>query len=148
MRGEMESPAGGFPHGSAFSTWEWLASGWRACARSDRLLVLALRDFSCSLMGVGAVGSHHRASWHRCCSRARGWNSGCSNSTRGSLPRSSRCGMEKRCTRCRKDSIRHTRLGSVGYVLRGRLLRNLIDRGIRRYDFLGGEDESKTRWGA
>src|SRR5207302_11245178 len=32
------------PHGSAFSTWEWLASGWRACARSDRLLVLALRD--------------------------------------------------------------------------------------------------------
>jgi len=56
--------------------------------------------------------------------------------------------MEKRCTRCRKDSIRHTRLGRVGYVLRGQLLRNLIDRGIRRYDFLGGEDESKTRWGA
>ena len=31
---------------------------------------------------------------------------------------------------------------SVGYVLRGQVLRNLIDRGIRRYDFLGGEEES------
>jgi CelD/BcsL family acetyltransferase involved in cellulose biosynthesis len=37
---------------------------------------------------------------------------------------------------------------SVGYVLRGQVLKNLIAEGIRRYDFLGGADESKLRWGA
>ena len=37
---------------------------------------------------------------------------------------------------------------SVGYVLRGRVLQDLIDRGTRKYDFLGGVGESKLRWGA
>jgi len=37
---------------------------------------------------------------------------------------------------------------SVGYVLRAQVLKNLIDRGIRRYDFLGGDEDSKLRWGA
>jgi CelD/BcsL family acetyltransferase involved in cellulose biosynthesis len=37
---------------------------------------------------------------------------------------------------------------SVGYVLRGHVLRDLIGRGVRRYDFLGGVDGSKLRWGA
>jgi len=37
---------------------------------------------------------------------------------------------------------------SVGYVLRSQVLKNLIPDGVRRYDFLGGIDDSKTRWGA
>ena len=37
---------------------------------------------------------------------------------------------------------------SVGYVLRGQVLKNLIADGIRKYDFLGGTDDSKVRWGA
>ena len=37
---------------------------------------------------------------------------------------------------------------SVGYVLRSQVLKQLIADGIRRYDFLGGTDESKLRWGA
>jgi CelD/BcsL family acetyltransferase involved in cellulose biosynthesis len=37
---------------------------------------------------------------------------------------------------------------SVGYVLRSQVLKNLIADGVRRYDFLGGADESKLRWGA
>jgi CelD/BcsL family acetyltransferase involved in cellulose biosynthesis len=36
---------------------------------------------------------------------------------------------------------------SVGYVLRSQALKHLISEGIRRYDFLGGTDESKMRWG-
>ncbi len=36
---------------------------------------------------------------------------------------------------------------SVGYVLRSRVLQQLIAERIRRYDFLGGTDESKMRWG-
>lgn len=37
---------------------------------------------------------------------------------------------------------------SVGYVLRARVLQELIAQGVRTYDFLGGADESKLRWGA
>jgi CelD/BcsL family acetyltransferase involved in cellulose biosynthesis len=37
---------------------------------------------------------------------------------------------------------------SVGYVLRSQVLKQAIGDGIRRYDFLGGADESKLRWGA
>jgi CelD/BcsL family acetyltransferase involved in cellulose biosynthesis len=36
---------------------------------------------------------------------------------------------------------------SVGYVLRSEVLKRLIEDGVRRYDFLGGTDESKMRWG-
>src|SRR5262245_5717403 len=37
---------------------------------------------------------------------------------------------------------------SVGYVLRSQVLKSIIERGIRAYDFLGGTNESKMRWGA
>jgi CelD/BcsL family acetyltransferase involved in cellulose biosynthesis len=37
---------------------------------------------------------------------------------------------------------------SVGYVLRSQVLKSLISEGVRKYDFLGGTDESKVRWGA
>jgi len=40
------------------------------------------------------------------------------------------------------------RADSVGYVLRSQVLKQLIVDGVRRYDFLGGTDESKMRWGA
>lgn len=36
----------------------------------------------------------------------------------------------------------------VGYVLRAHVLKTLIGQGVRQYDFLGGEDPSKNRWGA
>jgi CelD/BcsL family acetyltransferase involved in cellulose biosynthesis len=37
---------------------------------------------------------------------------------------------------------------SVGYVLRSQVLKNLMADGVRKYDFLGGTDDSKIRWGA
>jgi CelD/BcsL family acetyltransferase involved in cellulose biosynthesis len=36
---------------------------------------------------------------------------------------------------------------SVGYVLRSHVLQQIISEGVRRYDFLGGTDDSKMRWG-
>jgi CelD/BcsL family acetyltransferase involved in cellulose biosynthesis len=36
---------------------------------------------------------------------------------------------------------------SVGYVLRSHALREFIEGGVRRYDFLAGQNESKLRWG-
>jgi CelD/BcsL family acetyltransferase involved in cellulose biosynthesis len=36
----------------------------------------------------------------------------------------------------------------LGYVLRGEVLRQLISNKVRIYDFLGGEDPYKARWGA
>lgn len=36
----------------------------------------------------------------------------------------------------------------VGYLLRAHALQVLIGEGVRSYDFLGGEDPSKDRWGA
>lgn len=36
---------------------------------------------------------------------------------------------------------------SVGYVLRSYVLQRMIERGIRRYNFLAGKEESKERWG-
>jgi CelD/BcsL family acetyltransferase involved in cellulose biosynthesis len=35
---------------------------------------------------------------------------------------------------------------SVGYVLRSQSLRQLIESGTRRYDFLAGQEDSKLRW--
>jgi CelD/BcsL family acetyltransferase involved in cellulose biosynthesis len=35
----------------------------------------------------------------------------------------------------------------VGYVLRAHVLKTLIGQGVRQYDFLGGEEQSKVRWG-
>lgn len=36
----------------------------------------------------------------------------------------------------------------VGYILRAHALKTLMMEGVRRYDFLGGENPSKDRWGA
>jgi len=36
---------------------------------------------------------------------------------------------------------------SVGYVLRSHVLKQVMSGGVRRYDFLGGTDDSKMRWG-
>jgi CelD/BcsL family acetyltransferase involved in cellulose biosynthesis len=36
----------------------------------------------------------------------------------------------------------------VGYVLRAHVLKTLIGQGVCQYDFLGGENPSKDRWGA
>lgn len=36
----------------------------------------------------------------------------------------------------------------VGYLLRAHVLKTLIEQGVCQYDFLGGEDPSKDRWGA
>jgi CelD/BcsL family acetyltransferase involved in cellulose biosynthesis len=36
----------------------------------------------------------------------------------------------------------------LGYVLRGEVLKQLISEKVRTYDFLGGEDPYKARWGA
>lgn len=44
--------------------------------------------------------------------------------------------------------IPHTRPTAFGYVLRAHVIRQLIAAGIRRYDFLVGEDSSKLRWAA
>jgi CelD/BcsL family acetyltransferase involved in cellulose biosynthesis len=35
---------------------------------------------------------------------------------------------------------------SVGYVLRAHVVQQLIAQGVRRYDFLAGDTDSKTRW--
>lgn len=37
---------------------------------------------------------------------------------------------------------------SVGYVLRSHVLRHCIETGVRQYDFLAGDQDSKQRWGA
>jgi CelD/BcsL family acetyltransferase involved in cellulose biosynthesis len=37
---------------------------------------------------------------------------------------------------------------SVGYVLRSHVLRYCIESGVRQYDFLAGDQDSKQRWGA
>jgi CelD/BcsL family acetyltransferase involved in cellulose biosynthesis len=37
---------------------------------------------------------------------------------------------------------------SVGYVLRGHVLKRLMSEGVRTYDFLEGKDPSKERWAA
>lgn len=36
----------------------------------------------------------------------------------------------------------------VGFVLRGEVLKRLISEGVQTYDFLGGDDAYKARWGA
>ncbi len=36
---------------------------------------------------------------------------------------------------------------SVGYVLRSHVLRHCIETGVRQYDFLAGDQDSKQRWG-
>ena len=38
-------------------------------------------------------------------------------------------------------------VGGVGVVLRGMAIRECIAEGLRGYDFLGGDEEFKTRWG-
>jgi CelD/BcsL family acetyltransferase involved in cellulose biosynthesis len=39
-------------------------------------------------------------------------------------------------------------VGGLGVVLRGHVLRSAIEEGLRSYDFLGGAQDHKLRWGA
>jgi CelD/BcsL family acetyltransferase involved in cellulose biosynthesis len=39
-------------------------------------------------------------------------------------------------------------VGGLGVVLRGHVLRSAIEEGLRSYDFLGGAEDHKLRWGA
>lgn len=39
-------------------------------------------------------------------------------------------------------------IGGLGVVLRGHVLRSAIEEGLRSYDFLGGAEDHKLRWGA
>jgi CelD/BcsL family acetyltransferase involved in cellulose biosynthesis len=39
-------------------------------------------------------------------------------------------------------------VGGLGVILRGQVLRSAIEEGIRSYDFLGGTEDHKLRWGA
>jgi CelD/BcsL family acetyltransferase involved in cellulose biosynthesis len=39
-------------------------------------------------------------------------------------------------------------VGGLGVVLRGHVLRNAIEEGLRGYDFMGGVEDHKLRWGA
>jgi len=48
-----------------------------------------------------------------------------------------------------QEGYDHTRPSDrLGFVLRGEVLKQLILEKVRRYDFLGGEDEYKSRWAA
>jgi CelD/BcsL family acetyltransferase involved in cellulose biosynthesis len=48
-----------------------------------------------------------------------------------------------------QEGYDHTRRSDrPGYVLRGEVLKQLISEQVRYYDFLGGEDSYKLRWGA
>ena len=48
-----------------------------------------------------------------------------------------------------QEGYDHTRTSDrLGYVLRGEVLKQLIAENVRTYDFLGGEDLYKARWGA
>jgi CelD/BcsL family acetyltransferase involved in cellulose biosynthesis len=48
-----------------------------------------------------------------------------------------------------QEGYDHTRTSDrPGYVLRGEVLKQLIAEKVRTYDFLGGEDPYKARWGA
>jgi CelD/BcsL family acetyltransferase involved in cellulose biosynthesis len=48
-----------------------------------------------------------------------------------------------------QEGYDHTRSADrPGYILRGEVLKTLISEGVRIYDFLGGEDAYKSRWGA
>ena len=38
-------------------------------------------------------------------------------------------------------------VGGLGVVLRGHVIRSAIEEGLRAYDFLGGAEDFKTRWG-
>jgi CelD/BcsL family acetyltransferase involved in cellulose biosynthesis len=46
------------------------------------------------------------------------------------------------------DQFRVPGVGGLGVVLRGRVLRAAIEEGLRTYDFLGGVEDHKLRWGA
>jgi len=56
LRGEWEALLEEYPYSTTFSTWEWLASWWRAYARNDQPLILAFRDSSGSLIAVAPLG--------------------------------------------------------------------------------------------
>lgn len=60
LRPEWETLLAEYPQATIFSTYEWLASWWRAFGRQDRLLVLAFRDATGALVALAplAITAH------------------------------------------------------------------------------------------
>jgi CelD/BcsL family acetyltransferase involved in cellulose biosynthesis len=60
LRPEWNMLLAEYAHSTTFSTYEWLASWWRAFGNEDRLLVLVFRDTSSALVGLApmAVTTH------------------------------------------------------------------------------------------
>lgn len=55
LRPQWEGLLEEYPYSTPFSTWEWLASWWRAYAGNDRLFVLAMRNGSAALTGLAPL---------------------------------------------------------------------------------------------
>jgi CelD/BcsL family acetyltransferase involved in cellulose biosynthesis len=55
LRPEWDTLLGEYPHSTTFSTYEWLVPWWRAFGGKDRLLVLAFRDASSTLVGLAPM---------------------------------------------------------------------------------------------
>jgi CelD/BcsL family acetyltransferase involved in cellulose biosynthesis len=63
LRPEWDSLLGEYPYSTTFSTYEWLVSWWRAFASKDRLLVLALRDATSTLVGLAPMALTTRSAF-------------------------------------------------------------------------------------
>jgi CelD/BcsL family acetyltransferase involved in cellulose biosynthesis len=62
LRPEWNTLLAEYSHSTTFSTYEWLASWWRAFGRGDRLLVLAFRDESGALVALAPMAVTGRRS--------------------------------------------------------------------------------------
>jgi CelD/BcsL family acetyltransferase involved in cellulose biosynthesis len=57
LRPEWDALLGEYPYSTTFSTYEWLVPWWRAFGGKDRLLVVAFRDASSSLVGLALMAA-------------------------------------------------------------------------------------------
>jgi CelD/BcsL family acetyltransferase involved in cellulose biosynthesis len=63
LRPEWDALLREYPHSTIFSTYEWLVTWWRAFAAKHRLLVLAFRDQSSTLVGLAPLALTVRGSF-------------------------------------------------------------------------------------
>ena len=67
LRPEWDALLADYPYSTTFSTYEWLASWWRAFRGEDELLVLAFRDSTSALIGLAPFAitrhSHFSMPW-------------------------------------------------------------------------------------
>ena len=96
----------------------------------------------------GGDDANSITTWHHALWSVDGSNSGLCTWMVNRSRRSMACDFAKPFIHCRKASIQLIRPRRVGYVLRAHVLKALIGQGVRQYDFLGGEEASKFRWGA